>query len=468
MKLPVPVCDSSLIDGFDLIRAEYDIPRSFPHDVLAEAFEASAPTPVPSAPEPFVAIDPAGAADLDQAVHIERRGAGYRVRYAIADPAHFIEPGGAIDREARKRGVTIYMPDRRTPLHPRVLSEQRASLLPDGVARPALVWTHQLDSDAIVVSSTLRREAVEVAEAISYRQAQHRIDSSEGGTLGLLRDVGRLRSEVERSRGGVSLNLPTQEVRRSGTGYHLDFETTLPVERWNAQISLMTGMVAAEVMSAAGIGVLRTLPNPRLEDLESLRARAAALDVDWPVDLSYPEFIRGLIPTRPAETALLYAAARTLRGAGYQHLEQGEAPQEHGAIRSLYAHVTAPLRRLVDRFSNEILHSLLNDDPIPSWAAESLDELPARMQHARALQANIDRAVIDYFETIILQGSIGGEFTGVVVKRVPGKPTGSVQLTDPAVVAKVELPHSVETGDMIEVRLRSVDPGARTVDFVMV
>ena len=88
----------------------------------------------------FVTVDPPGSRDLDQAMHLSRRNSGYRVRYAIADVASFVRPGGAIDQEAIRRVETLYSPDTRTPLHPPVLSEGAASLLP-GQTRPALIWT---------------------------------------------------------------------------------------------------------------------------------------------------------------------------------------------------------------------------------------------------------------------------------------------------------------------------------------
>src|SRR5690348_17645040 len=90
---------------------------------------------------PFVTIDPATSRDLDQAMHLSRRDTGgYRVRYAIADVASFVRPGGALEAETWVRGQTVYLPDGRIPLHPEVLGEGAASLLPDG-DRPAVVWT---------------------------------------------------------------------------------------------------------------------------------------------------------------------------------------------------------------------------------------------------------------------------------------------------------------------------------------
>ena len=117
--------------------------------MLAEAERRAAEPPLPeldATDVPLVTLDPPGSRDLDQAVHLAARGDGYRVSYAIADVGAFVRPGSAIDAEARRRGQTLYSPDRRTPLHPPVLSEGAASLLPDELG-PAVLWTIDLDAD---------------------------------------------------------------------------------------------------------------------------------------------------------------------------------------------------------------------------------------------------------------------------------------------------------------------------------
>ena len=101
-------------------------------------------------------IDPPGSLDLDQAIHVERRGDGHRVSYAIADVGSFVEPGSALDAEAHARAVTVYAPDAKAPLHPVVLSEGAASLLP-GQWRPAALWTIDLDSGGEPVSTVVER-----------------------------------------------------------------------------------------------------------------------------------------------------------------------------------------------------------------------------------------------------------------------------------------------------------------------
>src|SRR3954471_465112 len=136
---------TAMRDGFAAIRREAGVPDVFAADVEAEAEAAVQRAHGADRIDlPFVTIDPPGARDLDQALHIERRGDGHRVRYAIADPGAFIAPGGPLDRDTHARGVTVYAPDAKVPLHPPVLSEGSGSLLP-GEWRPAVLWTLELD-----------------------------------------------------------------------------------------------------------------------------------------------------------------------------------------------------------------------------------------------------------------------------------------------------------------------------------
>src|SRR4029079_5537312 len=99
--------------------------------------------------------------------------------------------------------------------------------------------------------------------------------------LRLCASIGRLRLDADRARGGVSLTLPEQSVVRNGDRYELEFGTTLDTERWNAQLSLCTGMAPAGLMVDHGVGVLRTLPPAPDETIDELRAAAAQLGSPW-------------------------------------------------------------------------------------------------------------------------------------------------------------------------------------------
>src|SRR5690606_5662519 len=145
------------------------------------------------------------------------------------------------------------------PLHPPSLSEGAASLLP-GEDRPALLWRIDLDAEGEVRRSDLRRAVVRSRAQLTYREVQAAVDGgTDDPTLRGLAAVGERRLALEAARGGVSLDLPAQEVVQQPDGsWTLEHEQVVPAMGWNAQISLLTGIVAATAMLEAGVGLLRT------------------------------------------------------------------------------------------------------------------------------------------------------------------------------------------------------------------
>jgi exoribonuclease R len=400
---------------------------------------------------PFVTIDPPGSRDLDQALHIERSGGGHRVRYAIADVGAFVTGGGALDRDTHARGVTVYSPDRKVPLHPPVLSEGAASLLP-GQWCPAVVWTLDLDENGELT-------ATEVARSLVSSAAQHTYADVPPDLEPLLREVGERRLAIERARGGVRLDVPEQEVVEEGGAWTVRYRVSLPSEDWNAQVSLLTGMAAAALMLRAGTGILRTQPKPDDRALARLRRQAGALGVDWPATTPYAEWVRGLDPARPAHAALMHEATGVGRGAGYTAFD-GAPPADatHFAIAAPYAHATAPLRRLQDRFVSECCLAACAGAAVPDWVRAALPGLPAAMAAADHRAHAVERGVVDLVEAVLLQGHEGERFDAVVIDD------GLVQLRDPAVRARIDAGHP-EPGTEISVRLDRADPASRTVEF---
>ncbi len=455
--------------AFAGIRSELDVPNRFPEAVLAEAESATAAETerVDARDHRFVAVDPPGATDLDQAFFAQRMGGGYRVLYAIADVGAFVVPGGPMDTEARNRGTTLYSPDTRTPLHPPVVSEDRASLLAE-TEKPALLWTIDLDEAGAPTDWRLERATVKVDEAITYTEAQKRADDGTDERMTLLAEIGRLRQQQETNRGGVSLNLPAQEVVEHNGSYALEFDTSLPVEGWNAQISLLTGIVAGRTMLDAGVGILRTLPPPFEDDLARLRRTADFLRLDWSDDVPYADFVRHLTPNDPQCNAFLLQAARSFRGAGYVGFD-GELPQypEHGAIASVYAHVTAPLRRLVDRFGNEVLLALFAEQRPPAWAMEALDELPSLMGQAKQRESALERAMLDMAEALVLEKSVGEVFDGYVVAMDNKRDRATIQIADPAIVSRIPT-DGRSLAEAVKLRVESVEVSERRVTFTVV
>ena len=471
----------------------------------------------------LVTIDPPGSMDLDQAVLLERLpaqadhadqadtaageagdapepAAVYRVHYAIASLATFVTPGGALDAELRRRGETIYAPDAATPLHPEVLSHGAASLLQDA-ERPACLWTIDLDERGEVVSARVERALVRSRARLSYAQVQAAIDGQ--GALPqeapadlpeLLAEIGRLRLEREAARGGISMTTPEQVVEAAEesesvspaadpdsaespgpAGYRLVYRVPVPAEQYNAQISLLTGMCAARIMVECGVGILRTLPPARPEDYARLRRVAAALGIDWPAAQPYPELVRGLDHAIPAHAAFLEQAMSLFRGSGYLAFGVGgvgvpaddEAADSeeavHSAIAARYAHVTAPLRRLVDRYGEEVCIAACAQAPVPEWVLQALPDLPGVMEQTGKRARAIGRGALTALEALVLRGHEGEVFDGVITSERDGR--GELVLAEPAVVTEIRAgkrasDSGLPVGERVRVRLLSADPAS--------
>ena len=454
--------------ALDDVRAAHDVRLDFPAQVLAEAQGAVAGHALPDrdlTDLEFVTLDPAGSTDLDQAFHIEVMPGGvFRVRYAIADVPGFVTIGGALDVETRRRGETVYCPDVKASLHPPALADDAASLLPD-VVRGAYVWTIDVADDGAATFVGLERAAVRSRAKLAYDAEQQRLDAGDPRPqIALLREVGLRREQQEIARGAVSLPSAAQEVREEAGGrIALVYRVPEPVEGWNAQLSLMTGMAAARLMLDGGVGILRTMPLPTAADIARVRASARGIGIAWPKGTSYPEVIRALDPHDPKHQSFLDNVTVLMRGAGYTAFD-GSLPElrEHSAIAAPYAHVTAPLRRLVDRFGLEVCLALAEGRPVGDEVRAALPELPELMSAATRRDRAVDRECMDYLEAQLLAGREGVAFRGVVIEQ--RRDDGIVQLADPAIVAKVR-GRDLPVGEWVDAWLVEADPAKRRVVF---
>jgi VacB/RNase II family 3'-5' exoribonuclease len=458
-------------EGIAAIQQELKVSAQFPAEVERAAAEAAAAPRLPQLDRtdiPFVTIDPESARDLDQAMHIERSGDGYVVHYAIADVGAFVTPGDPVDVEANRRGETLYGADSKVPLHPTALSEGAASLLPDEV-RPALLWTIQVDDTGEGTDVQVERALVRSRAKLSYEGVQADLDAGRAPELvELLREVGELRLAREAARGGVSLPLPEQELVENGDGHwELEFRRLTPVETWNAQISLLTGMAAASLMVYARVGVLRTLPPADPRDVQRLHRTARALGIEWPAEQLYPDFIRSLDPSLPTHAAMIVACTRLLRGAGYVTFN-GELPEQaqHSALASEYAHVTAPLRRLADRYAGEICVALCAGTDVPEWVVAAMHELPDTMAGSGRRANQYENAIVDLCEAELLHDRVGERFDAVVVDLdEKDKRRGDITIQDPAIEATVTGSRDLPLGEEVSVELVEADPRTRKVGF---
>ncbi|MFC6062179.1 RNB domain-containing ribonuclease [Streptomyces ochraceiscleroticus] len=470
--------DEALLRGaLRELRTRMEVPADFPPEVREEAARVARGPRMPAEDAtdlPLFTIDPPGSADLDQAMYLARRApGGFRVYYAIADVAAFVAPGGALDAEAHRRVMTLYFPDDRVPLHPPVLGEGAASLLPDQ-DRPAVLWQLDLDEYGALVAADVRRAVVRSRARLDYEGVQRTIDSGTAEEpLSLLRDIGLLREERERARGGISLDVPEQEIVVEDGRYRLAYRAPLPADGWNAQLSLLTGMAAADLMLDCGTGILRTLPAAPDGAVGRLHYCARALGIDWPHHTSYAELIRGLDPRRGTHAAFLQECTALLRGAGYTVFD-GEAPAPgdalHAAVAAPYTHATAPIRRLVDRYVSEVCLAAAAGEPVPEWVRAALPALPEEMAAGGRRAHQVERESVDLVEAAVLRDRVGESFDAYVVDRREDRPQqGTVHLCEPAVVGRVDAGPDgspLPLGHPLRVRLTAAAPGRDPVRFV--
>lgn len=450
--------NSLLTAGLTEIRTQFRVPDSFPPAVLAAAEAAAQRQPSEHADwtgRDFVTLDPASATDLDQAFAIEPAGVDYLLHYAIADVAWFVSDGDPLDAEAWMRGVTTYLPDGKAGLYPPILAEGAASLLPDG-PRPAVVFTVRIAPDGAVAMAGVTRAVIRSRAKLAYETA-----TDAQLPPGFAEIAARI-AVAEDRRGAARVDPPEQEVERGSDGrFALRFRPLLPTETCNAALSLACNFAVAELLQAHGTGLFRVMAEPDERAEGRLRQTARAFGMIWPETAPLAQFERQLDPADPRHAAFMLAVRRAGQGADYVPYRAGVVPW-HAAVAATYAHATAPLRRLADRYVIRAALAVANGQPVPLAVTEAFQRLPAVMDKAEARAGQIERAVVDQAEAALLADQTGDYFDAVVTDL--GESGARIQLCDVPVVARTTT-HGVMPGARIRVRLESADPLRRTITF---
>jgi exoribonuclease R len=401
-----------------------------------------------------VTLDPASATDLDQAFAIERSGDDLVLRYAIADVGFFVDDAGVLDAEAWRRGGTVYLPDRKAPLYPSPLSEAAASLLPDG-PRPAVVFSVRVDPVGDARLDGVERAVIRSRAKLAYEDVDD--ESLPPGFAELAQRV----IAAEERRGASRVEFPDQVLERTPDGWRLRFEIRLESEDRNAAMSLATNLAVAEALHAAGTGLFRVMPDVTERGERRLRLTAQALELEWPAAMSLATFQRSLPTDDQRSAAFLLAVRRASGGASYQPFVPGERPW-HAAMAAMYAHATAPLRRLADRYVIEAALAVANGEPVADHIEAAFTELPKAMAREEGRGNRVENAVNNLAEAVLLDGREGELFDGVIVDEDRNGPL--MQIAEPAILANVRAAR-VTPGDEIRVRLVEADPVARRVEF---
>jgi exoribonuclease R len=448
----------ALKGGLDSIRVQYKLPAAFPADVEAEA-KAAAARPLADHVDrtalPFVTLDPTSATDLDQAFAIEASGADLLLHYAIADIGAFAAPDGAIDLEAWRRGVTVYLPGAKVSLYPPLLSEGAASLLPDG-PRPAILFTVRVDPSGAPRLETVERALVRSRAKLGYASVRDSDLSLE------FFELARRVQAAETARGAARVDPPQQEVvALPGGGYGLDFRPMSVIEQANASLSLAANLAVADALFGARTGLFRIMDEPGRRAVSRLRHTARALGVDWPTNLSLEQREQSLDPNVRADAAFMLAIRRAGSGARYAGFEEGARPW-HSAMAATYVHATAPLRRLADRYVTEAALAIANGKAVPDWVAAAFPKLPDVMNRAESRASQVEGAVVELAETVALECRVGETFEGRVVDI--DDRGAKVQLCTEAVITRLAI-DGLDLGQRVDLRLTEANPARRLTRF---
>ncbi len=344
--------------AFSLIAIhKHGIPNVFQDDTLAEAQDAAK---LPLSPDkredlrhlPIVAIDPSDARDHDDAIWAEPDGeGGFNALVAIADVSFYVRPGGAVDREARKRGNSAYFPDRVVPMLPEVLSADVCSLR-SGEDRAAMACHMRIDAQGQVKDWRFTRAIVRIDEVIAYEDAQARIDAGEAAeNLRHLWDAWRALSKARAARDPLALDMPERRVMLDEKGRiaEIRLRESLDAHRVVEDFMIAANVAAAKALESKVAPVVYRLHEaPTREKLVALKDYLATFDKKLALgQVITPSLFNRLIKDVVDDTEKALVMEAVLRSQTQAYY--GPANVGHfGLALGSYAHFTSPIRRYAD------------------------------------------------------------------------------------------------------------------------
>ncbi|MEZ5751505.1 MAG: ribonuclease R [Paracoccaceae bacterium] len=412
---------------------QHGIPDRFPEAVLAEA-EAATDAPLAGRkdlrPLPLLTIDPSDARDHDDAVCAERDAdpanpGGFVVWVAIADVAHFVTPGSALDREARTRGNSTYFPDRVVPMLPDRLSGDLCSLH-EGVERAVLAVRLVIDADGNKKAHRFVRGVMQSRASLSYEQAQAAFDGQPDAQCAplapMLNDLHAAWQAAMRAREHrqpLDLDLPERRIVLGEDGHvqSVAFKARLDAHKVIEEFMVMANVAAAEELIERRSPLLfRVHEEPAVEKIDALRevAMGAGLVLAKGQVLQTRHLNRLLHDSAKGEgefaELINMATLRAMTQAYY-------APENLGhfglALRN-YAHFTSPIRR----YSDLIVHRALikahrwGDDGLSAWDIENLGDTAKQISDTERRSMAAERDTVDRYLAAFMADRIGMTFGG--------------------------------------------------------
>jgi ribonuclease R len=403
-----------------LVIATLDIPDAFAPDVLAEAARASGVGSEGRADLrdiPLVTIDGADARDFDDAVFAAPDGDGYRLIVAIADVAHYVRPGSALDRSARERGNSVYFPDRVVPMLPEALSNGWCSLRPNE-DRACLFVEMRIGRDGRKMSHRFGRGLMRSAARLTYEEAQEARGAGRetpGIPLGDLYGAFALLLAARRQRGTLDLDLPEWKVTLDAEGRvaGVTKRQRLDSHRLIEEFMVLANTAAAEELEQRHRPVVYRVHAPPSEvKLEGLRTYLHGMSISLPPgDQIHPRDLDAVL-TRVAgtEEAPLVndAVLRSQSQAAYSPNNLGH----FGLALTRYAHFTSPIRRYADLLVHRsLIGSLgLGADGLTPDEATRLEDSCEHITRTERRAAQAERDATDRYMAAFMADKVGSLF----------------------------------------------------------
>jgi ribonuclease R len=403
-----------------LVIATLDIPDAFTPEVLAEAAQARGVGPdgrEDLRDIPLVTIDGADARDFDDAVFAMPEGDGYRLIVAIADVAHYVRPGSALDRSARERGNSVYFPDRVVPMLPEALSNGWCSLRPNE-DRACLFAEMRIGRDGRKTSHRFGRGLMRSAARLTYEEVQEARDTGRetpGIPLDDLYGAFGLLLAARRQRGTLDLDLPEWKVALDAEGRvaNVSRRPRLDSHRLIEEFMVLANIAAAEELERLHRPVVYRVHAPPSEvKLEGLRTYLHGMSISLPPgDQIHPRDLDAVL-TRVAgtEEAPLVndAVLRSQSQAAYSPVNLGH----FGLALTRYAHFTSPIRRYADLLVHRSLIGGLgfgNDGLTPEEAAR-LEDTSEHITRTERRAAQAERDATDRYMAAFMADKVGCMF----------------------------------------------------------
>ena len=375
---------------------------------------------------PLVTIDGADARDFDDAVYCEPVGSGWRLLVAIADVAHYVEIESDLDREAIRRGTSVYFPDRVVPMLPEVLSNGLCSLNPK-VDRLCMVCEMRIDPDGKVTRSRFIEGVMRSAARLTYSQVNDFLTAGDHSSiprplhkpLGNLLQLYRSLAAARRKRGAIELDIPQTRISLNESG---EVESILAVPRNDAHRLIEECMIAANVQAAKFLkkhripGLYRVHAKPDPEKFEDLRQYLLSLGLRVPhPDHVEPRAFNQLmqqVEGRPDSAAISMAMLRSLTHAEYTPDNIGH----FGLALDAYAHFTSPIRRYPDLLVHRAIRHILREGKAGGYhySTGEMERLGAVCSAHERRAEDATREVEAWLKCQFMEDKVGEEFDGVV------------------------------------------------------